>query len=589
MKNGKTSSLGKRLLSYALPYRKSLGIALIGILLTTLTINSLPVLIEYAIDNCITNNEIPGAERIQKLGKVTALYLVLAVIGYSIRYGQSLVTSWVGQKIIYDLRMTVFKKILRLQQSYFDKVAVGNIMSRVTSDIERLQNFVTEGVVGTIADLFMLLGIMGFMIYISPTMAFILFGILPPLFFALAFVNKKLRNANRDIRSANALVSTVLQEDISGIETIQLFNREKRAVSEFDEKNQSLLKTHFEEVRWFSAYFPIIETGQSIAIMLIIGTCGWMLLNDSPVMTIGILGAFLAYVRDFFTPLSSLSEKAGAFQTAIASAERIFELLDTPETIQNPENPREIKDGKSVIRFENVWFAYIDEDWIIKDLSFEIQPDQIVAVVGATGAGKSTIINLIGRFYDIQRGRITIDGVDIREFDKYELRKRIGYVFQDPFLFAGSVADNLSLFNPEISRQEIEEAAKKVNAHNFIKAMPTGYDTILNERGAGLSLGQKQLLAMARAFIKNPNLLFIMDEATASIDTGTEHLIQSALDKIMVKRTSIVIAHRLSTIRHADKILVMRHGELIDSGTHDELMAKDTHYRQLYELMLLSD
>lgn len=585
MSDNKPTPVGRRLLKYARPYHRPMLLALACILLMTLSINALPVIIRHAIDSCLIDTSRAVAERLQELGKLTALFILLAAVGYLIRYVQNLLTAWIGQKIIYDLRMSVFRKVMNLHQAYFDQTAVGQLMSRVTSDVERLQHFVTEGVVGTVADLFMLTGIMGFMIYINPRTAFTLFAVLPPLFAILFFINGRLREANRKIRKRNAEVSAVLQEDLSGMSTIQLFNREAAAVRGFDEKNRDLRSAHYEEVHWFSFYFPVLETGQSISIILILMTCGLLLLNDHPAMTLGILGAFLTYVRDFFRPLGSLSEKAGAFQTALASAERIFELLDTEDAVANPPQPKPFSTGPGIIRFENVWFAYIEENWVIKDLSFEVQPGQIIAAVGATGAGKSTIINLIGRFYDVQRGRITIDGTDIRELDKFELRKKLGYVFQEPFLFAGTIAENISLHNPDLTRTQIEQAAATVNAHTFIESIPGGYDAILNERGAGLSLGQKQLIVMARALAQNPELLFIMDEATASVDSGTEQLIQDALAQLMKERTSIVIAHRLSTIRHADQILVMKHGELVDCGTHEELMARDGYYRHLYELM----
>lgn len=585
MSREKTHSLGRRLLEYALPYRRPMLLALICILLMTLAISALPVLIRHAIDSCLVDTTRAASERMHELGWLTALFILLAAIGHLIRYGQSLLTAWIGQKIIYDLRLSVFRKVMNLHQGFFDQTAVGQLMSRVTSDVERLQNFVTEGVVGSLADLFMLAGIMGFMIYISPRTAFTLFTVLPPLFAILFYVNGRLREANRKIRKHNSTVSSILQEDLSGMGTIQLFNREDAAIRGFDHANKNLLTAHYEEVHWFSIYHPTLETGQSISLIIILAACGLMLLDDHPAMTLGILSSFLVYVREFFRPLGSLSEKAGAFQTALASAERIFELLDTKEAIGNLEKPTPFPAGPSVIRFENVWFAYLKENWVIKNLSFEVQPGQVVAAVGATGAGKSTIINLIGRFYDVQRGRITIDGIDIRELDKFELRRKLGYVFQDPFLFAGTIAENISIHNPNLTRAQIEQAATTVNAHSFIEAMPSGFDTVLNERGEGLSLGQKQLIVMARALAHDPKLLFIMDEATASIDTGTEHLIQDALARLMKNRTSIVIAHRLSTIRHADLILVMKHGELIDSGTHEQLMTNDGYYRHLYELM----
>jgi ABC-type multidrug transport system fused ATPase/permease subunit len=298
-----------------------------------------------------------------------------------------------------------------------------------------------------------------------------------------------------------------------------------------------------------------------------------------------VLIAFLTYIRNFFRPLGSLSDKAGMFQMAMASAERVFALIDTPEEIADPDEPLTSEEIYRTIEFRDVWFAYQDENWVLKNLSFTVQPGQVIAVVGATGAGKSTIVNLIGRFYDVQRGSVRINGHDVRAFGKTDLRRCLGYVFQDPFIFAGTVAVNISLLNPNLSEDDVVNAAKTVNAHGFISDMPDGYNTMLNERGEGLSLGQKQLLSMARTLAQNPKLLFILDEATASVDTATEVLIQDALSKLIHNRTSIVIAHRLSTIRHADRILVMRHGELVDTGTHDELMLRHGYYRHLYELL----
>jgi ATP-binding cassette subfamily B protein len=577
--------LAARLLRYALPYWHWLLLALVLVLSVSASLNYLPVLIKQLTDRCLLDTAAPAATRIELLGKISLTYLGIAMTGYLLRYAQGLLTAWIGQRIVYDLRTDVFRKAMRMQQAWFDRTPVGTLLTRVTSDIERLQAFVTDGVAGTVAELFMLIGIMGYMFHISPRLSIVLLLLLPPLFVLLFLVNHKLRDANRMIRKKQAALNALTQEDITGITTIQLFNRENAAKEEFDVRNDGLRRAHFEEVRWFSIYFPVIETGQAITIALILAAGGFWLLKGGNPLTAGALIAFLAYVRDFFGPLGSLSDKAGSFQIAMASAERLFALMDTPELVTDPDTPLPADRIDGPITFEDVTFAYTENNPVLKNISFTVEPGQVLAVVGATGAGKSTIINLIGRFYDVQSGRITIGGADVRQFRKEDLRNRIGYVFQDPFIFAASVADNISLLNPDLTRDDIVRAARAVNADGFIRNLPKGYDTELNERGGGLSLGQKQLLVMARALAQDPGLLFILDEATANIDTATEMLIQDALSKLVKERTSIVIAHRLSTIRNADRILVMRHGELIDSGTHTELMARDGYYRNLYELL----
>lgn len=579
------SGLARRLLRYSLPYWRWMLLSLILILILSGLINYLPVLIKRITDSVLLNNEISASERLKMLTQLSWIYLMLAFFGYLIGYVQGLLTAWLGQRIVYDVRVDLFKKVTQLHQAYFDKTAVGALLTRVTTDIDRLQMFVTDGVVGTIADVFMLVTIMVYMLLINVKVALALFTALPLIFVALFFINGRLRNANRMIRKRLASLNALLQEDLVGMTTIQLFNREAAAQDEFRQRNTDLRTAYFEEVRWFSLYFPVIEAGQAAAFLLILVTGGYLLLSHSSLISLGVLVAFLTYVRNFFRPLGSLSDKAGMFQMAIAAAERVFALIDIPEEITDPKEPLSPKRIEGAIEFENVWFAYEDENWVLKNLNFHIRPGEVVAVVGATGAGKSTIINLIGRFYDVKRGAVMIDGQDVRDFSKTDLRQHLGYVFQDPFIFTGTVAENISLLNPDLSGDDLISAAKIVNAHRFISEMPDGYDTVLNERGEGLSLGQKQLLSMARTLAQNPKLLFVLDEATASVDTATEVLIQDALGKLMHNRTSIVIAHRLSTIRHADRILVMRHGELIDEGTHDELMMHHGYYHQLYELL----
>jgi len=579
------SGLARRLLSYSLPYWRWMLLSLILILVLSGLINYLPVLIKQITDSCLLNHDIAADDRLKNLTRLSGLYLILAFVGHAIRYLQGWLTAWLGQRIVYDVRVDLFNKVTQLHQAYFDRTAVGSLMTRVTSDIDRLQRFVTDGVVGTVADVFMLVSIMVYMVLIDVYVALALFAALPLIFGALFFINGRLRNANRLIRKRQASLNALLQEDLVGMTTIQLFNREASAQHEFMERNTDLRAAFFEEVRWFSLYFPVIEAGQAAAFLLILGTGGYLLVNHSELISLGVLIAFLTYVRNFFRPLGSLSDKAGMYQMAMASAERIFALLDTPEAICDRDEPLDPESIDGTIEFDNVWFAYEDENWVLKNVTFRVRPGEVVAIVGATGAGKSTIINLIGRFYDVQHGAVRIDGRDVRAFRKVDLRQRLGYVLQDPFLFTATVADNISLLNPSLSRDDLIETAKTVNAHGFISDMSEGYDTMLNERGEGLSLGQKQLLSMARTLAQNPKLLIVMDEATANVDSATEMLIQDALGKLMRNRTSIVIAHRLSTIRHANRILVMRHGELVDAGTHDELMKRKGYYRQLYELL----
>ena len=577
--------ISKRLLSYCLPYAGILSFAFILIVLTTVAINFLPVIIQKITDQCLITQNPNIDERLNLLVKLSILYISIAGLGHLIKYLQGLLTAYIGQKIIFDLRLKVFKKVLNLHQGFFDKTPVGTLMTRVTSDIERLQNFVTDGALGTIADLVMLIGIMSYMIYISPQLAITIFICLPILFIFMVFVNKRLLNANRNIRDRQANLNAFLQEKLSGMSTVQSFNKEDLIKKDFEKRHLKLRSAYYDEVRWFSLYFPTVEAGQAISTALTLFIGGIMIINGSSAVTLGTLVAFFAWIREFFRPLGSLSEKAGSFQVAIASIERVFNLLDYEEKIKNIQNPIIPSKLKGHIKFQNVWFAYDEDNWVIKNLSFEVKPGESLAIVGATGAGKSTIINLIGRFYDIQKGNIEIDGINIKNFEKNDLRKRLGYVFQDPFIFSGTVFSNISLNNKDLTKSDVENAAKIVNAHPFITKMKNGYATNLSERGEGLSLGQKQLLVMTRTLAQSPELLFVLDEATASVDTVSEKLIQNALKKLMENKTSIVIAHRLSTIRNANRILVMRNGELIDQGSHNELVGRDGYYKNLCEIM----
>lgn len=579
--------LARRLLRYVLPYRKRMLTALAMIIFFTLTINYLPILIRNATDEFIdvAAGEMSAYERVSGLYRIGIIYVAVAAAGFLMRYIQGLLVAWIGQLVIRDLRGEVFARVLRLDIAFFDRTPVGRLMTRVTSDIDRLQRFVTEGVVGSLADVFMLLGILGYMLYMSPPLALIIFLMLPPLFFILFMINRKLRKSYRRIRHTQSSLNALTQEYIGGMGTIQIFNREESSRGDFEERGRELRAAHYDETRWFSTYFPLIEFGQALALALVFGIGGTLIIKGSALVSVGSLIAFIVYIREFFQPLRSLSDKANSYQEAMASCERIFALVDTPETVPAPEAPAEANLIGGTIEFRGVGFAYKDENWVLQDLSFRVDKGESVAIVGATGAGKTTIINLIGRFYDIQRGVIEIGGIDIKRFRKQDLRDRIGFVFQEAFIFSGSVADNISMHDPRFTRTQIEDAARAVNADGFISAMSAGYDTVLKERGGGLSLGEKQLISMARVFVRQPELLLILDEATASVDSATELLIQDALNTLQQGRTSIIIAHRLSTIKHADRIIAMKHGRLAASGTHDELMAERGYYYQLYQLL----
>ncbi len=579
----------RRLLVYAKPYVGLMAISLLSIVGTTLLINALPMILQRAIDHyLVTPREMDIAQRFAGLIRMGGLYLALATGGFLLRMGQGLLTAWIGQSIVHDLRRDVFGKALRLGLPYYDRTPVGTLMTRVTSDVEAVQRFVTEGIVGLIADICMLIGIAGYMVILNPRLAGITALILPPLIFFMEKVNRRLRQANRNIRTRQAQLNAGLQEQLSGMATIQLFNRELPARERFDTANRGLREAHFQEVRWFSHFYPLIEIGYNSATVLLVGVGGWLVLAGGNGLTVGMLVAFLTYVRNFFWPLGSLSDKASSYQRAMAATERIFELLDTREDIPDPTMANRAVHPADVagdIRFEHVSFAYDRDDWVLRDFDLHIRQGEALAIVGATGAGKTTLINLLTRFYDVGHGRITVGGIDIRHIPTAELRRRVGLVLQEPFIFAGTVADNISLGNPGVTRADVEQAARHVNAHRFIERLPLAYDTELSNRGSGVSGGEKQLLAMARALAQKPDIVMILDEATANVDTHTETLIQQALRRLIRHQTTIAIAHRLSTIRDADRILVMQDGRISAQGTHAELMSRNPYYRHLVDLL----
>jgi ATP-binding cassette, subfamily B, multidrug efflux pump len=552
-----------------------------------------PSLIALAVDRYIVAGVAPYDgltidERYAGLIGIVAAYLSLRLLNFGLRYGYTYLVAWIGQHVIYDLRRDTFAKIQRLHLGFFDRTPVGRLITRITSDVEAIQTAMTDGVVGLIADVGLIVGLVIYMFTIDWRLALVTLTVMPLLFFTLDQLRRRIRDAFRVVRLRVSRSNAYLAENLSGMTTVQLFNREQRNAKRFDEINLGLLDAYAEQVRWFSLFFPAVNVAGAIATALILYYAAFQLVGPgiAETLTIGVLIAFIQYAQMFFRPLQELSERFNTLQSAMASAERIFSLIDTPEQVVDRGTPLPLEGRfRGEVRFEDVWFAYQDEDWVLRGLDLTIRPGESVAFVGHTGAGKTTVISLVSRFYDVQRGTVRIDGHDVRDLAQGDLRRHVGIVLQDPFLFSGTIRSNITLNDDGIPIARVMEAAQFVNAHTFIEKLPLGYDTPVRERGAGFSTGQKQLLAFARALVQNPDILLVLDEATANVDTETEELIQDALKKLMQGRTSIVIAHRLSTIQDVDRILVLRQGKLIEQGKHADLLRIDEgYYRKLYEL-----
>lgn len=569
------SRLMRRLLAYMRPYRKMVFIAVTLILLAASVQISIGFVQKWAFDDFIKPRQADG------FGTVLLVFFAVLFGQMLFTWGQIMTTVWLGQNVQHDLRMQVFRHLQKLHLGFFDKNPVGRLVTRVTNDVNTLNELFGTAVVAIVGDLFMLAGIVAAMLYMNWQLALITFTVLPILVGATFLFRARARDAYRMVRLKLARINAYIQEHVTGMPVVQLFTQEKKTFENFDEINDDLRGAHHKSVIYYALFYPGVEVIGAVSLGLVLYFGGLRI--DSAGLTFGELVAFIYFVEMFYRPIRDLSEKYNVLQASMASSERIFRLVDTKPVFRDPDTPQHIERFAGRIDFENVRFAYTGEDWVLKDLTFSIEPGERVAVVGATGAGKTSLVNLLFRFYDYQQGSIKIDGVDIKHLTIDELRSHLGLVLQDVFLFSGDYAGNVRLRDEGIADEEVRQALSRVGFDRFLKHLPDGIHTEVKERGATLSTGQKQLLSFARALAFDPGIL-ILDEATSSVDTETEQLIQEALEKLLEGRTSIIIAHRLSTIEKADKILVLHHGELREMGKHEELLSRGGIYRTLYEM-----
>jgi ATP-binding cassette subfamily B multidrug efflux pump len=587
------AALMRRLLVYLRPYWRQVLVAFVAILVGSGAALAQPYLFKVAIDQYVSEGRLDG------LGRLAALYAGILVAAFVAEYVQTWTMQLTGQRIMFDLRMGIYGHLQRLDVRYYDRNPVGRLMTRVTSDVDVLNDLFTSGVVTIFGDVFTLVGIMVVMLMLDWRLALVAFSVLPLIALVTQWFRRNVRESYRVVRGWIARINAFLQENITGMSTVQLFRRERLNFELFDEIDRKHRDANIDSIFYYAAFYPAIEAIAALASALIIWYGGANMMAGA--ITLGTLAAFLQYSQRFYRPISDMSEKFNVLQSAMASSERIFKLLDEPIAITSPAAPKLAPESservpaspklapesserrRGHIAFDRVWFAYNEGDWVLRDVSFEVKPGQRLGIVGATGSGKTTLINLLLRFYDVQRGRILVDGVDIREMALPDLRSLFSLVLQDVHLFSGTIADNIRLGDSSLDDGQIERAARAVHADRFIERLPGRYYAPVAERGASLSVGQKQLLSFARALAFDPRVL-ILDEATSSVDTETELLIRDALETLMAGRTTIAIAHRLSTIQDMDKILVLHKGVVREAGTHQELLAARGIYFKLFEL-----
>jgi len=579
--------VARRLLTYLKPYRGTVLTALSMTIGLSLVRQVGPLLSKLAIDWYVA----PAAS-----GKLSievamtgVLYLALAYLGslltiLLVSYFQTLLLNTIGQRVMYDLRQQIFARLQGIELAFYDRNPVGRLITRLTTDVDSLNELFTSGVVEVLGDLVLIFGALVMMFYFNWRLALVSLLVVPLLIAVTAWFRRGAREGFRQVRTKIARLNAFTQEHLSGAQVVQLFNREAKALAAFTGINDAHRRANIETIFYFAVFYPLVNLISSIGIAAIVWYGGGQVIRET--MTIGTLVAFLQYTQRLWMPIQDISDKYNLFQAAVVASERIFKLLDTPVLIGSPTAPVTPATGSRArgrIEFRNVWFAYQNEEWVLRNVSFTVEPGQSVALVGHTGSGKTTISSLLMRFYDIQRGEILLDGVDIRQWDLELLRRNFAVVLQDVFLFSGDVAGNIRLGNREITAERVEWAAREVHAAGFIEALPEGYRSRVRERGAGFSVGQKQLISFARALAFDPRIL-VLDEATSSIDTETEQLIQKAIDRVMNDRTSIIIAHRLSTIQRVDQIIVLHRGEIRERGSHQELLALRGLYYKLYQL-----
>jgi ATP-binding cassette subfamily B protein len=584
------SRLMRRLLQYMQPYKWRVVLALVMVAIVTPLELAPPLIFRKAIDSYFTpalKHMIPEASAWTGIGWLSVLFFVVLAFDFLAQYIQIRIMQRVGQQTMYDMRREIFIHMQRLPMSYFDRNPVGRLVTRVTTDVDALNDLFAAGVVTMINDFFLLVVMAGLLFKIDVRLALATLAVLPGILIVTMIFRKFVRDANRRIRTAIARINAFLQEYISGMSVVQLFNRERKAVEEFEKRNRDNMLAWRDAILAYALFYPTVEFLSFATIALIFWSGGNRIFSGA--LTLGVLTAFTMFAQRFFRPIQDLSEKFNILQSAMAASERIFKLLDEPLSIESNPDAIPLDRPRGEIEFRNVWFSYrdvpepADEDWVLRDVSFCVKPGETFAIVGHTGAGKTTLISLLLRFYDIQRGQILLDGTDIRMIELQDLRRQFGIVLQDPFLFTGTIETNIRLGTPGIDRVRVENAVEEIGLGDFIRELPEGVASSVNERGSTLSVGQRQLINFARALAHNPRFL-ILDEATSSVDTKTELQIREALGRLLSGRTALVIAHRLSTIQHADRILVFHKGRLREQGAHQELLAQRGIYYRLYQL-----